>query len=105
MTTTTSRHGETAGVPRRRWVRRLAATGALGLGLALVPVGVAGASTGTGLEEDPGGPIVVTPTTPVDGDAVICYYDGKSYSVGSLVKFPDGHNYRCENDGTWKKAL
>jgi hypothetical protein len=104
MTTTIKRHGEGATAPGRRWVRRLTAAWALGLGLALVPVGAAGASTGTGLEEDPGEPIVVTPATPVDGDAVLCYYDNKSYSVGSLLKFPNEQIYECASDGTWKKA-
>lgn len=85
------RHRTTVTSPRARGLRRLAVTGALGLGLALVPVQMAGASTSPGPEES----IEVDAATP-------CKYQGKEYTKGAVEKHADGQLYVCQEDGSWK---
>lgn len=35
------------------------------------------------------------------GGAAICYYEGKAYSQGAVIKQADGNLYKCDIGGIW----
>jgi len=38
------------------------------------------------------------------GDAAICYYEGKAYSEGAKITLQDGTVQTCKSDGTWGRT-
>ena len=40
------------------------------------------------------------PRQPAEGEAAICYYDGKSYSEGAII-IVNGRRMKCDYDGKW----